>query len=129
MENFWQNKNSINIQKDENIKKEFISEKEKNHLNLRKKKLYEIIASKRKIDLSTKSNDEIKKEYSLDYEEIDNIPVKYKVDISKFIENVRRYLLYLYIVQFIIIKRLLEIIRYIFKFVWNLHHKLLLEKQ
>ena len=93
MENFWQNKNNINISIDENtIKKEFNSEKEKNHLNLRKKKLNEIITSKRKIDLSIKSNDLIQKEYSLNFEDIGNIPDKYKLDIPLFIQKVRIYL-------------------------------------
>jgi hypothetical protein len=93
MENFWQNKNNINISIDENtIKNEFNSEKEKNHLNLRKKKLNEIIASKRKIDLSIKSNDLIQKEYSLNFEDIGNIPDKYKLDIPLFIQKVRIYL-------------------------------------
>ena len=93
MENFWQNKNNINISIDENtIKKEFNSEKEKNHLNLRKKKLNEIISSKRKIDLSIKSNDLIQKEYSLNFEDIGNIPDKYKLDIPLFIQKVRIYL-------------------------------------
>ena len=92
MENFWQNKNNINISTDENtIKNEFNSEKEKNHLNLRKKKLNEIIASKRKLDLSKKSNDVIRTEYSLNFEDIGIIPDKYKIDIPQFIEKVRTY--------------------------------------
>jgi len=92
MENFWQNKNNINISINENtIKNEFNSEKEKNHLNLRKKKLNEIIASKRKLDLSKKSNDVIRTEYSLNFEDIGIIPDKYKIDIPQFIEKVRTY--------------------------------------
>ena len=92
MENFWQNKNNINISINETtIKNEFNSEKEKNHLNLRKKKLNEIIASKRKLDLSKKSNDVIRTEYSLNFEDIGIIPDKYKIDIPQFIEKVRKY--------------------------------------
>lgn len=90
MENFFGNKNSINTTPDINeTKKELDSEKEKKHLELRKNKLYNLISSKRKINLFNETNNLIKKNYDLNYEEIANIPNTYKIDIPKFIQKVR----------------------------------------
>ena len=91
MENFWHNKNNDNISINEKeFKKELNTEKEKTHLNLRKKKLNDLISSKRKINCLEDSNNEIKKNYSLNLENINNIPIAYNVDIPQFIEKVRK---------------------------------------
>ena len=91
MENFWHNKNNDNISINEKeFKKELNTEKEKTHLNLRKKKLNDLISSKRKINCLEDSNNEIKKNYSVNLENINNIPIAYKVDIPQFIEKVRK---------------------------------------
>ena len=89
MENTWKNKRQkIDISEDENkLKLEFNSEKEQTHLNLRKKKIYEILSSKRKIDFSDENSDLIK--YRLNFEDIGNIPSEFKIDIPQFIEKVR----------------------------------------
>jgi hypothetical protein len=89
MENPWKNKSQkVDISEDENkLKLEFNSEKEQTHLNLRKKKIYEILSSKRKIDFSDENSDLIK--YRLNFEDIGEIPSEYKIDIPQFIEKVR----------------------------------------
>ena len=89
MENPWKNKSQkVDISEDENkLKLEFNSEKEQTHLNLRKKKIYEILSSKRKIDFSDENSDLIK--YRLNFEDISEIPSEYKIDIPQFIEKVR----------------------------------------
>ena len=84
MENIWKNKKISEGEND--IKLEFNSEKEKTHLNLRKKKIYEILSSKRKIDLSDE-NDDLKK-YRLFLEDIGDIPPEFKIDITHFNEKV-----------------------------------------
>lgn len=86
------------IQKDESTKKEFEGEKEKCRLNLRKNKIDEILSSKRRKIFLNESNNEIKK-YSIKLEEIiNNIPDEYKIDMTQFHDNVRKFILYLYIV-------------------------------
>lgn len=89
MENPWKNKSQkVDISEDENkLKLEFNSEKEQTHLNLRKKKIYEILSSKRKIDFSDENSDLIK--YRLNFEDIGEIPSECKIDIPQFIEKVR----------------------------------------
>ena len=89
MENPWKNKSQkVDISEDENkLKLEFNSEKEQTHLNLRKKKIYEILSSKRKIDFSDENSDLIK--YRLNFEDIGEISSEYKIDIPQFIEKVR----------------------------------------
>ena len=94
MENFSK------IQKNNNeiTKMEFEEEKEKSRLNLRKTKLEKILSSKRKMNLIDGSDDEIKKNYSLNLDDIiNNIPDEYKINIIQFLDKVRQYNIYLYI--------------------------------
>ena len=90
MENFSKNKMNMDTSVNEiTIKKELNSEKEMNHLNLRKIKLNDLISSKRKINSLKKDNNEMKEKYNLNLEDIKNIPQEYIIDIPKFIEKVR----------------------------------------
>ena len=94
MENFSK------IQKNNNeiTKMEFEEEKEKSRLNLRKTKLEKILSSKRKMNLIDGSDDEIKKNYSLNLDDIiNNIPDEYKINIIQFLDKVRQYILYIFI--------------------------------
>lgn len=90
--------NLSNIQKNEITKKEFEYEKEKCRLNLRKNKLAEILSSKRR-KIINNENDKKIKNYSIQLEDIiNNIPNEYKIDINLFLDNVRIFILFLYIV-------------------------------
>ena len=90
MENFSKNKMNMDTSVNKiTIKKELNSEKEMNHLNLRKIKLNDLISSKRKINSLKKDNNEMKEKYNLNLEDIKNIPQEYIIDIPKFIEKVR----------------------------------------
>ena len=94
MENFSK------IQKNNNeiTKMEFEEEKEKSRLNLRKTKLEKILSSKRKMNLIDGSDDEIKKNYSLNLDDIiNNIPDEYKLNIIQFLDKVRQYNIFIYI--------------------------------
>ena len=94
MENFSK------IQKNNNeiTKMEFEEEKEKSRLNLRKTKLEKILSSKRKMNLIDGSDDEIKKNYSLNLDDIiSNIPDEYKINIIQFLDKVRQYNIFIYI--------------------------------
>ena len=98
MENFSK------IQKNNNeiTKMEFEEEKEKSRLNLRKTKLEKILSSKRKMNLTDGSDDEIKKNYSLNLDDIiNNIPDEYKINIIQFLDKVRQYILYIFIYSLI----------------------------
>ena len=86
MENIWKNKKPEISEDEKDIKLEFNSEKEKTHLNLRKKKIYDILSSKRKINLSDE-NDDLRK-YRLFLEDIGDIPPEFKIDITHFNEKV-----------------------------------------
>lgn len=91
MENFSKNKMNMDTSVNEiTIKKELNSEKEMNHLNLRKIKLNDLISSKRKINSLKKDNNEMKEKYNLNLEDIKNISQEYIIDIPKFIEKVRK---------------------------------------
>ena len=91
MENFSKNKMNMDTSVNEiTIKKELNSEKEMNHLNLRKIKLNDLISSKRKINSLKKDNNEMKEKYNLNLEDIKSIPQEYIIDIPKFIEKVRK---------------------------------------
>lgn len=91
MENFSKNKMNMDTSVNEiTIKKELNSEKEINHLNLRKIKLNDLISSKRKINSLKKDNNEMKEKYNLNLEDIKSIPQEYIIDIPKFIEKVRK---------------------------------------
>ena len=86
MENIWKNKKPEISEDEKDIKLEFNSEKEKTHLNLRKKKIYDILSSKRKINLSDE-NDDLRK-YRLFLEDIGDISPEFKIDITHFNEKV-----------------------------------------
>ena len=90
MENF----SKIQNNKNEITKMEFEEEKEKSRLNLRKIKLEKILSSKRKMNLVDGSDTEIKKNYSLNLDDIiNNIPDEYKINIIQFLDKVRQYIL------------------------------------
>ena len=94
MENF----SKIQNNKNEITKMEFEEEKEKSRLNLRKTKLEKILSSKRKMNLMDGSDTEIKKNYSLNLDDIiTNIPDEYKINIIQFLDKVRQYILYIFI--------------------------------
>ena len=86
MENF----SKIELNNNEMSKKELKEEKEKSRLNLRKSKLDKILFSKRMITFLNESDNDIKKNYDLNFEDIiNNIPDKYKIDIPLFLDRVR----------------------------------------
>ena len=88
----------IQNNKNEITKMEFEEEKEKSRLNLRKTKLEKILSSKRKMNLVDGSDTEIKKNYSLNLDDIiNNIPDEYKINIIQFLDKVRQYILYIFI--------------------------------
>ena len=98
MENF----SKIQNNKNEITKMEFEEEKEKSRLNLRKTKLEKILSSKRKMNLTDGSDTEIKKNYSLNLDDIiNNIPEEYKINIIQFLDKVRQYILYIFIYSLI----------------------------
>ena len=98
MENF----SKIQNNKNEITKMEFEEEKEKSRLNLRKTKLEKILSSKRKMNLVDGSDTEIKKNYSLNLDDIiNNIPDEYKINIIQFLDKVRQYILYIFIYSLI----------------------------
>jgi hypothetical protein len=98
MENF----SKIQNNKNEITKMEFEEEKEKSRLNLRKIKLEKILSSKRKMNLVDGSDTEIKKNYSLNLDDIiNNIPDEYKINIIQFLDKVRQYILYIFIYSLI----------------------------
>jgi hypothetical protein len=71
-------------------KKELKEDKEKSRLNLRKSKLNKILFSKRMVTFLNESDNDIKKNYGLNLEDIiNNIPDKYKIDILQFLDGVR----------------------------------------
>ena len=71
------------------IKEEYKLEKEKEKLSLRKKKINNIILSKRKITYHTYNKEEIKKKYIIKIDDIQISP-EYKMDISIFINKVSK---------------------------------------
>ena len=70
------------------LKEEFKLEKEKEKLSLRKKKINNIILSKRKITYKTENKEEIKQKYIIKIDDI-QISKEYELDIPSFINNVR----------------------------------------
>ena len=100
MENF----SKIQNNKNEITKMEFEEEKEKSRLNLRKIKLEKILSSKRKMNLVDGSDTEIKKNYSLNLDDIiNNIPDEYKINIIQFLDKVRQYILYIFYIYLYIV--------------------------
>ena len=96
MENF----SKIEVNSNEMSKKELKEEKEKSRLNLRKSKLDKILFSKRMLTFLNESDNDIKKNYDLNLEDIiNNIPDKYKIDIPLFLDRVRNNK-FLFLIQF-----------------------------
>ena len=96
MENF----SKIEVNSNEMSKKELKEEKEKSRLNLRKSKLDKILFSKRMLTFLNESDNDIKKNYDLNFEDIiNNIPDKYKIDIPLFLDRVRNNK-FLFLIQF-----------------------------
>ena len=96
MENF----SKIEVNSNEMSKKELKEEKEKSRLNLRKSKLDKILFSKRMLTFLNESDNEIKKNYDLNFEDIiNNVPDKYKIDIPLFLDRVRNNK-FLFLIQF-----------------------------
>ena len=121
MENF----SKIEVNSNEMSKKELKEEKEKSRLNLRKSKLDKILFSKRMITFLNESDNDIKKNYDLNLDDIiNNIPDKFKIDIPLFLDRVRNNkFLFFNIVRFIYYKRIFKIGEYIFQFIWRFYHK------
>lgn len=121
MENF----SKIELNNNEISKKELKEEKEKSRLNLRKSKLDKILFSKRMLTFLNESDNDIKKNYDLNFEDIiNNIPDKFKIDIPLFLDRVRNNkFLFFNIVRFIYYKRIFKIGEYLFQFIWRFYHK------
>ena len=121
MENF----SKIELNNNEMSKKELKEEKEKSRLNLRKSKLDKILFSKRMLTFLNESDNDIKKNYDLNLEDIiNNIPDKYKIDIPLFLDRVRNNkFLFFNIVRFIYYKRIFKIGEYLFQFIWRFYRK------
>ena len=121
MENF----SKIEVNSNEMSKKELKEEKEKSRLNLRKSKLDKILFSKRMLTFLNESDNDIKKNYDLNFEDIiNNIPDKFKIDIPLFLDRVRNNkFLFFNIVRFIYYKRIFKIGEYLFQFIWRFYHK------
>ena len=121
MENF----SKIEVNSNEMSKKELKEEKEKSRLNLRKSKLDKILFSKRMITFLNESDNDIKKNYDLNLDDIiNNIPDKFKIDIPIFLDRVRNNkFLFFNIVRFIYYKRIFKIGEYLFHFIWRFYHK------
>ena len=121
MENF----SKIEVNSNEMLKKELKEEKEKSRLNLRKSKLDKILFSKRMLTFLNESDNDIKKNYDLNLEDIiNNIPDKFKIDIPLFLDRVRNNkFLFFNIVRFIYYKRIFKIGEYLFQFIWRFYRK------
>ena len=121
MENF----SKIEVNSNEMSKKELKEEKEKSRLNLRKSKLDKILFSKRMITFLNESDNDIKKNYDLNLDDIiNNIPDKFKIDIPIFLDRVRNNkFLFFNIVRFIYYKRIFKIGEYLFQFIWRFYRK------
>ena len=121
MENF----SKIEVNSNEISKKELKEEKEKSRLNLRKSKLDKILFSKRMLTFLNESDNDIKKNYDLNLEDIiNNIPDKFKIDIPIFLDRVRNNkFLFFNIVRFIYYKRIFKIGEYLFQFIWRFYRK------
>ena len=121
MENF----SKIELNNNEMSKKELKEEKEKSRLNLRKSKLDKILFSKRMLTFLNESDNDIKKNYDLNLDDIiNNIPDKFKIDIPIFLDRVRNNkFLFFNIVRFIYYKRIFKIGEYLFHFIWRFYHK------
>lgn len=73
-----------------NITDELKEEKQNFKLTLRKNKINQILFTKRKITYTTINNEEIKKKYSINIEDL-QISNELKIDIPSFLIEVRLY--------------------------------------
>ena len=73
-----------------NIADELKEEKQNLKLTLRKNKINQILFTKRKISYAVNNNEEIRKKYSINIEEL-QISNELKIDIPSFLNNVRLY--------------------------------------
>lgn len=100
--NFKKNNNYSNIEDDLKLEKEEI------RLSLRKKKITNIISSKRKILHHIQNVNDNKEKYTIELKDI-KIPNEYQIDIPKFLDNVRTsFILNIFIVQYFAIKRIFK---------------------
>ena len=104
--NFKKNKNNSNIEDDLKL------EKEELRLSLRKKKITNIISSKRKILQNIQNANDNKEKYTIEPKEI-KIPNECQIDIPKFLDNVRTtftfiLIIFIFIVQYFAIKRIFK---------------------
>ena len=104
--NFKKNKNNSNIEDDLKL------EKEELRLSLRKKKITNIISSKRKILQNIQNANDNKEKYTIALKEI-KIPNECQIDIPKFLDNVRTtftfiLIIFIFIVQYFAIKRIFK---------------------
>ena len=88
MEKFFPRKNLENSTNNPNIIDDLKLENEKLRLTLRKNKINNIILEKRKKSNKKDNIEEIKKNYSINLEDI-QIPNKYIIDIPKLYNKVR----------------------------------------
>ena len=102
--NFIKNKNNSNIEDDLKLEKEEI------RLSLRKKKITNIISSKRKISYNIQNINDNKEKYSIEFKDI-KIPNECQIDISKFLDNVRAFfiiILIIFIVQYFVTEKIFK---------------------
>ena len=102
--NFKKNKNISNIEDDLKL------EKEELRLSLRKKKITNIISSRRKILNNIQNANDNKEKYTIEPKEI-KIPNECQIDIPKFLDNVRTtfiFILIIFIVQYFVIERIFK---------------------
>jgi hypothetical protein len=102
--NFKKNKNNSNIEDDLKL------EKEELRLSLRKKKITNIISSKRKILHNIQNANDNKEKYTIELKDI-KIPNEWQIDVSKFLDNVRIsfiIILIIFIVQYFVIERIFK---------------------
>lgn len=95
MKKFLPKKNIDNSINHTDLKEGFKLENEKIRLTLRKNKINNIIFEKRKISYKKDNIDEIKKNYGINIEDI-QIANKYKIDIQKFCNKVRKLNFYIF---------------------------------
>ena len=102
--NFIKNKTNSNIEDDLKLEKEEI------RLSLRKKKITNIISSKRKISYNIQNINDNKEKYSIEFKDI-KIPNECQIDISKFLDNVRAFfiiILIIFIVQYFVTEKIFK---------------------
>ena len=99
------------IKNNSNIEDDLKLEKEEKRLSLRKKKITNIISSKRKILQNIQNANDNKEKYTIELKDI-KIPNEWQIDVSKFLYNVRTssfiIILIIFIVQYFVIERIFK---------------------